>query len=155
LAINLFWSMFYIALVLPLIGRAFKRQEYRQTYRWPARLDLALRYRMNGSGLQENYARNLNRSGVSITTDVPFKDGSTLDIELDLPVRTIHAVGKVMRNQPYTFNGKTRFSNGIRFDQIAAVDQDEISKYLFFEIAPREGTLLRLTHTTQQVEVQA
>jgi cellulose synthase (UDP-forming) len=155
LAINLFWSMFYIALVLPLIGRAFKRQEYRQTYRWPARLDLALRYRMNGSGLQENYARNLNRTGVSITTDVPFKDGSTLDIELDLPVRTIHAIGKVMRNQPYTFNGKTRFSNGIRFDQIAAVDQDEISKYLFFEIAPREGTLLRLTHTTQQVEVQA
>jgi len=155
LAINLFWSMFYIALVLPLIGRAFKRQEYRQTYRWPARLDLTVRYRMNGSSLQENYARNLNRTGVSITTDVPFENGSTLDIELDLPVRTIHAVGKVMRNQPYTFNGKTRFSNGIRFDQINAVDQDEISKYLFFEIAPREGTLLRLTHTTQQVEVQA
>ena len=155
LAVNLFWSCFYILLVLPLIARAFKRKEYRQTYRWPARLDLTLRYRTNGSGLQENYARNLNRTGVSITTDDPMKDGSTLDIELDLPVRTIHAVGKVMRNQPYTFNGKTRFSNGIRFDKIAPVDQDEISKYLFFEIAPREGTLLRLTHTTQQVEVQA
>jgi hypothetical protein len=60
-----------------------------------------------------------------------------------------------MRNQPYTFNGQTRYSNGIRFEKIEAVDQDEISKYLFFEIAPREGTLLRLTHTTQQVEVQA
>src|SRR3954465_3861884 len=155
LAINLFWSMFYIALVLPLIGRAFKRQEYRQTYRWPARLDLALRYRMNGGGPKENYARNLNRTGVSITTDAPFKDGATLDIELDLPVRTIHAIGKVMRNQPYTSNATKRFSNGIRFDKIEAVDQDEISKYLFFEIAPREGTLLRLTHTTQQVEAQA
>ena len=75
--------------------------------------------------------------------------------QLVLPVRTIHAVGKVMRNQPYTFNGKTRFSNGIRFDKIEAIDQDEISKYLFFEIAPREGSLLRLTHTTQQVEVEA
>ena len=140
---------------MPLIARAFKHKEYRQTYRWPARLDLTLRYGMNGSGVKENYARNLNRTGVSITTDQPFKDGATLDIELDLPVRTIHAVGKVMRNQPYTFNGQTRYSNGIRFEKIEAVDQDEISKYLFFEIAPREGTLLRLTHTTQQVEVQA
>ncbi|MFL6300930.1 MAG: glycosyltransferase family 2 protein [Terriglobales bacterium] len=157
LTINLFWSCFYIALVLPLIFRAFKRKEYRQTYRWPARLDLTLRYRMsgsgmNGSGMTENYARNLNRTGVSITTDKPFADGSTLDLELDLPARTIRAVGKVMRNQPYTFNNVTRYSNGIRFDQIAATDQDEISKYLFFEIAPREGTLLRLTHSTQNVE---
>ena len=155
LAVNLFWSGFYILLVLPLIFRAFKRKEFRQTYRWPARLDLTLRYTMNGSGIKENYARNLNRTGVSITTDQPFKDGATLDIELDLPIRTIHASGKVMRNQPYTFNGQTRYSNGIRFEKISPVDQDEISKYLFFEIAPREGSLLRLTHTTQHVEVQA
>lgn len=152
LCVNLFWSCFYIALVLPLIFRAFKRKEYRQTYRWPARLDLTLRYRMNGGGVKENYARNLNRTGVSITTDQPFKEGSTLELELDLPVRTIRAVGKVMRNQPYTFNNVTRYSNGVRFEQIAASDQDEISKYLFFEIAPREGTLLRLTHATQNVE---
>jgi hypothetical protein len=35
---------------------------------------------------------------------------------------------------------------------VQQADQDEISKFLFFEIAPREGTLLRLTHTTQELE---
>ncbi|HYL10608.1 MAG TPA: tetratricopeptide repeat protein, partial [Candidatus Acidoferrales bacterium] len=40
-------------------------------------------------------------------------------------------------------------ANGVRFEQIDPLDQDEISKYLFWEIAPRHGKLLRLTHTTQ------
>lgn len=153
LAVNLFWAVFYIFLLLPLIFRAMKRKEVRQSYRWPARLDIAMRYTRSGRAQEKSYARNLNRTGVSITTDDPFTVGEVMDLELDLPEKTIKAVARVMRNQPYTFNGQTRFSNGLRFDAISPADQDEISKYLFFEIAPREGSLLRLTHTTQSAEV--
>jgi hypothetical protein len=45
-----------------------------------------------------------------------------------------------------------RVANGARFVQIDPLDQDEISKYLFWEVAPRHGKLLRLTRTTQNLE---
>lgn len=153
LSVNMFWAAFYIFLLLPLIARAMKRKEFRQAYRWPARLDIDLRYKARGAlQTQQSYARNLNRTGVSITTDTPLTVGQLMDIELDLPEHTVKALGRVMRNQSYTFNGQTRVSNGLRFENISPADQDEISKYLFFEIAPREGSLLRLTHTTQHAE---
>jgi hypothetical protein len=47
-------------------------------------------------------------------------------------------------------NGRPKVSNGIAFDKIASADQDEISKYLFWEIAPKEGEVLRLTHRSQR-----
>src|SRR5262249_32215860 len=61
----------------------------------------------------------------------------------------IQATGKVVNKQTYRFNGKSRVSNGIRFEQIATADQDEISKYLFWQIAPQEGEMLSMTHASQ------
>jgi len=47
-------------------------------------------------------------------------------------------------------NGRSRFTSGILFDKIAPADQDEISKYLFWEIAPRAGEVLSLTARSQR-----
>jgi hypothetical protein len=43
----------------------------------------------------------------------------------------------------------------VRFEKIAAEDQDEISKYLFWEVAPKHGDLLKLTKLTQTQEPNA
>jgi hypothetical protein len=103
---------------------------------------------------RDGFARNLNRTGVSITFEREIPQGTKVDVELRLPERTIYATGRVMRNQTYGKNGHSRISNGIRFDKIAPTDQDEISKFLFWEIAPQHNRLLNLTHMSQS-EVQA
>jgi hypothetical protein len=60
-------------------------------------------------------------------------------------------MGEVVRNQNFQRSkGKTRISSGIRFTEITVQDQDEISKFLFGEVAPREQTALRLTQMTQR-----
>jgi hypothetical protein len=48
--------------------------------------------------------------------------------------------------------GAVKISNGIRFEQIAPKDQDEITKYLFWEIAPKESQVLRLTNASREGE---
>jgi hypothetical protein len=78
-----------------------------------------------------------------------------LEIELALPGHTVRALGKVMWNEEYEFEGRRRVANGVRFEQIDPLDQDEVSKYLFWEVAPRHGTLLRLTQTSQSEEPNA
>jgi hypothetical protein len=37
----------------------------------------------------------------------------------------------------------------MKFTDISVADQDEISKYLFWHIAPKESAMLTLTHGTQ------
>ena len=153
LAVNIFWTVVFLIMIGGVVRRSLQRKELRGTYRFPARLDVRMRVSYaNGTGevvTREDFARNLNRTGVSATFDEAIPQGTPVQLELRLPQQTVQATGRVMRNQKYEVNGKVKVSSGIRFEHIAVADQDEISKYLFWEIAPREGKLLALTHTSQ------
>jgi len=152
-AVNLFWAAFYLFLLGPLMWRAMRRKELRASYRFPARLDVPVVLNANGHSC-ETYARNMNRNGISVTLDQPLPPDATVELELRLPGCKIHAVGRVVRNREYQQKKVSRFSSGIRFERIAHADQDEISKYLFWSVAPREGGVLRLTRMTQLLEAQ-
>ena len=152
-AVNLFWAAFYLFLLGPLVWRAMRRKELRAIYRFPARLDVPVVLVANGHS-RETYARNLNRHGISVTLDESLPPQATVELELRLPGCKVHAVGRVVRNRRYQLRKASRFSSGIRFERIAPADQDEISKHLFWNVAPREGGVLRLTRMTQRMEGQ-
>lgn len=153
LAVNAFWAVVYGLLIGGMVHRSQNRSEHRKSYRFPSHLELRMKVMYSDQGgaivSRDGFARNLNRSGVSITLEKPIPQGTRVKLELRLPQQTISATGRVMRNQTYGRNGHSRIANGIQFDQIAATDQDEISKYLFWEVAPHHGRLLNLTHTSQ------
>jgi hypothetical protein len=138
-----------------VVWRSLDRKEARISYRFRSHLDIPVRLTFMGSdGLdtsREHFARNLNRSGVSVTLDEAIVPGTTVCLELWLPEHTVKAEAEVVRNHVYRLKekGAPRTSNGMRFTSISATDQDEISKYLFWEIAPRESAMLNLTHGTQ------
>jgi len=153
LAVNIFWAIIYGLMIGSMVQRSQNRLEHRKSYRFPSHLELRMKvtYPDQGGAVvsRDGFARNLNRSGVSITLERPIPQGTRVQVELQLPEQTIHAAGRIMRNQNYGKNGHSRISNGIRFDEIASTDQDEISKYLFWEIAPHHGRMLNLTHSSQ------
>ena len=148
-AVNLFWAASYLFLLVPLVWRAVRRKEKRASYRFPARLDLPLFVTRDDGSRHETFARNMNYSGASVTLDTPLPVGATVDLELILPGHPVHARGRVVRNYSYTHDGSQRISSGIKFEEIEPAAQDAISRYLFWKIAPREGTVLRLTRLTQ------
>lgn len=154
LVVNICWALVFLGMMASVVVHSMQRKELRSSYRFASKLDLRIRIsyaNQNGSMItREQFARNLNRNGVSLTLENAIPCGTPVHIELRLPGHTVRALGKVVRNQSYGTNGHTRIANGIRFDQIAAADQDEISKYLFWHIAPREGRVLNLTHTSQR-----
>lgn len=154
--VNLFWALFYLLLLTPMVWRARKRRELRASYRFPSELDTPVQFDFmatDGTRVSARaFARNLNRHGLSLTHERAIPVGTLLNVELNLSRRTVRAQGRVVRNQEYVYGDRTRVANGIRFEQIDPVDQDEISKYLFWEVAPRHGKLLRLTQTTQSME---
>ena len=154
LAVNIFWSGFYLAMMVGVVASAMRRRELRATYRFPARLDVpvTLRYRNELGNLVDarEYARNMNRTGLSVTLDKSLPRGTKVEIEMTLPDYVVHASGEVMRNQPFKINDRIRVANGIRFTRIELCDQDEISKYLFWQIAPREKNALQLTYMSQR-----
>ncbi|MFB3916285.1 MAG: glycosyltransferase family 2 protein [Terriglobales bacterium] len=154
LVVNIFWSAFYLFMMTGVVASAMRRKEMRATYRFPARLDIpvTLRYSNEQGEAVEvtEYARNMNRSGLSVTLDRALPRGASVEIELHLPDHVVRASGQVMRNQPFKVNDKIRIANGIRFDSIDVCDQDEISKYLFWQIAPREKNALQLTYMSQR-----
>jgi hypothetical protein len=133
-----------------------RRKELRAIYRFPARLDVPVIMRFADAALDEQevpgYARNLNRDGLSVTLDTFLLPGTSVRVEIHLPARVILASGDVVRNQRYQLKNSTRVANGIRFTAIEPDDRDEISKYLFWQIAPREMSALQLTHMSQREE---
>lgn len=153
-AANLFWAAFYLSLLGPLVWRAMRRKELRYTYRFPARLDVPLVLTDSGGQSYETYARNMNRFGLSVTLDRSLPVRSRVALELHLPGHTVVASGVVLRHLRYKHERRYRISNGIRFEKIERADQDAISKYLFWEVAPRENQLLRLTRMAQALEVR-
>ena len=159
LTVNLYWAFFYLALTVPVLKRALTRRELRNSYRFPSQLqapvDFASAAAEGPAVSDRSYARNLNRFGFSVTCDYGIPLGTLLAVELDLRGRRVRATGRVVRNQEHKFGGKKRFANGIQFEEIDPIDQDEISKYLFWVVAPQHGHLLRLTQATQAEKVHA
>lgn len=152
--VNVVWALVFLGMFGGVIAHSMQRKELRASYRFPSNLDLRIKVSYaDSSGTRvsrEQFARNLNRTGVSVTLENAISCGTPVDVELRLPGHTVLASGQIVRNQSYGSNGHSRISNGIRFDRIATADQDEISKYLFLHIAPREGRLLHLTNSSQQ-----
>lgn len=155
LAVNIAWSVVFLLMMAGVVWRSLDRKEARISYRFRCHLDIPTRLTYIGAdGLitsREDFARNLNRSGVSVTLDKSIVPGTKVSLELWLPDYTIRAEAEVVRNYVYRRKekGQIKTSNGMRFTSISAADQDEISKYLFWEIAPKESAMLSLTHGTQ------
>jgi cellulose synthase/poly-beta-1,6-N-acetylglucosamine synthase-like glycosyltransferase len=154
IALNILWALFYLELLLPTLWRALKRQEQRITYRFPGRLEAAIEFSLVNPhpdpASEAGFARNLSRHGFSITRDEPIPIGALVDVELALPTGAIHARARVMRNETFLHKGRERVASGLQFEQIDSRDQDAISKYLFWTIAPQHGQLLHLTQSTQK-----
>ncbi len=157
LAVNIFWSIVFLLMMGGVVWRSLDRKEARATYRFRAHLDVAMHLTYTGADGQliarEQFARNLNRTGVSVTLPEGIVPGTEVGLELWLPEHTIRAHAKVVRNHAYRVKGQVRISNGMKFTDISVGDQDEISKYLFWQIAPKESAMLKLTHGTQAEEV--
>jgi cellulose synthase (UDP-forming) len=148
------FAVFFLYLLVPVVLLAFKRRELRVIYRFPQRLDLPLKVRMAGAGgtaWAETYARNLNRFGLSITLDTSLVRDTDVDLEIRLPDRTVHAVASVRWASRLELDKGIRFANGLRFERITPSDQDAIARHLFWEIAPRHGEQLTMTHRSQQL----
>jgi len=157
-AITVGFALFFLYLLVPVVALAFKRRELRTNYRFPERLDLPLRVRMAGSDNTawiDSYARNLNRFGLSITLDTGLVRHTDVDLEIRLPDRVVHAVASVRWANRLVLVKGTRFANGLRFDRISQDDQDAIARHLFWEIAPRHGEQLTMTHRNQQQATSA
>ncbi len=156
LTVNVFWAAFYLFMLAGVVWSATHRKELRATYRFPSRLDVPLVVRFTDAALDEQefsgYARNLNRNGLSITADKFLLPGTAVKVEISLPGQVVHASGEVVRHMNYKVKNVTRIANGVRFTAIDPRDQDEISKHLFWQIAPREMNALQLTYMSQREE---
>ena len=156
LAINVFWAAVFLLMLGKVVWRSLRRTELRSGYRFRSHLEVPIRVAFTSKGGKivrtEQFARSLNRSGVSVSLDTAIVPGTNVDVELWLPQRTVHASGKVVHNKAYKSDGLIKLYNGIRFDTISSADQDEISKYLFWEIAPKDDDVLNLTHESQTEE---
>jgi len=159
LAVNIFWAVIFTFMIGTVVARSLKRHELRQSYRFPARLGVRMKITFKDATgnivTREQFARNLNRSGVSVTLESAIDPGTPVQLEMQLPEQIVQAEGKAVRNQKYGHNGHSRISTGIHFERISATDQDAISKYLFLHIAPQEGRFLKLTHASQAEGVRA
>ena len=151
--VNLAWAIFYFFLIGPLLVRALRQEELRVAYRFPGLLQIPVRFSyINAKGLRVTdnaFARNLNRTGLSLTLTTAMPVGTKLEIELKLPDRPVSAAGRVVRQQEVDADGRRRFASGVRFDRIAEEDQDAIAKYLFWMVAERHGQMLHVTASSQ------
>ena len=157
LGVNLFWAVVFIFMMVGVVWRSLGRKEARMAYRFRSQLDLPMRLTyVGGDGrtiAQEQFARDLNRFGVSVTMDEGIAPGTDVELEFWFPDRSIRAKAEVVRNHSYKVKKSIKISSGMRFTSITAADQDAISKYLFWEIAPKESAMLVLTHGSQSGEV--
>jgi cellulose synthase (UDP-forming) len=147
--VNSFFAFFFLYLLGPVVLLALRRKELRTTYRFPERLEVPVSYRLSGAddtAWAEGSARNLNRFGLSLTLEVGLRTDTRLDLRIRLPDREIPAGGSVRWIQA---EPGRRQAHGVRFDQIGVADQDAIALYLFWEVAPKHGELLRLTARSQ------
>lgn len=153
IAVNIFWAVVFLIMMGGVVRRSLVHKEQRVSYRFPTRHPVAMLVSYTGpdgaSVSCDQMARNLNRAGVAMTPEKGIEPGTEVRIALSLPGHVVEATGRVVNKQIHRSNGKPKVSNGIRFEQISTADQDEISKYLFWQIAPQEGEILSMTHASQ------
>jgi hypothetical protein len=157
-AVNAAFALFYLYLMVPTVWLALTRKELRATYRFPYQLEIPVRYRILGSGENawaELHARNLNRFGLSLTMTAPLPPETRMELRMRVGEREIRVEGSVRWTETFQTPDGPRYANGMRFDRIAAEDQDSIAQYLFWEVAPRHGAMLKLTARAQTREVAA
>ena len=96
LLVNIFWSAFYFFMMFGVVWSAMRRKEVRLMYRFPARLDAPITLRYNRPDrtavATSDFARNLNRTGVSVTLDEAIIPGTKVEMELVLPKTTVRAL---------------------------------------------------------------
>jgi hypothetical protein len=145
----------FTALAIPLIAALtpLVRAEYRRAYRFPTQLNVPLMVAFTTPGGEhknlQTYALSLNRFGLAFTCDSAIAAGTKIETKFQLTEHNVRAGGIVVRSREIQFAGKKRVENGIRFERIDPKDQDAIAKYLFWEIAPRHGRRMQLTHESQ------
>lgn len=152
--VTVVFCLYFLAQLVPVLGRALRRREARLTYRFPQQLDAPVRWSATVDGTRRDgvaYARNLNRFGLSLTLHEALPRGAEIELTLTLADAVVRAVGTVRWTESLEHGGGRRAMNGIRFDRIRTEDQDEIAKYLFWEVGPRHGAMLRMTHHEQQL----
>lgn len=153
LVVNIICAIFYLLLFVPVVWRASRHKELRDSYRFPSRLDVPVIFGYNAEGgghvVGRGFARNLNRNGFSITQKNAVPLGAIVALELSLPNGTIRAHARVVRNVEFFKGQNKRTSSGLVFEQIEPVDQDAISKHLFWEVAPRHASILTMTRRSQ------
>jgi cellulose synthase (UDP-forming) len=151
--VNLAFAIFYFFLIGPLLVRALRQKELRIAYRFPGLLQMPVRFsyvNSKGTAVSGNaFARNLNRTGLSLTLTTAIPVGTLLSLELKLADRRVSAAGEVVRQQAIDADGRRRHSIGVRFTSIAEGDQDAISTYLFWKVAERHGQMLYVTASSQ------
>jgi hypothetical protein len=151
--VNLAFAIFYFFLIGPLLVRALRQKELRIAYRFPGLLQMPVRFsyvNSKGTAVSGNaFARNLNRTGLSLTLTTAIPVGTLLNLELKLADRRVSAAGEVVRQQAIDADGRRRHSIGVRFTSIAEGDQDAISTYLFWKVAERHGQMLYVTASSQ------
>jgi cellulose synthase (UDP-forming) len=153
-SINLFWCAFHLFLMAGVVMSSMRRKELRHLYRFPVHLNTPVIIRYKGLGGEpievKDRARDLNRSGLAVALDDPVSAKTPVELELRLSNLIVHASGEVVHNRNVVIGGKTRVAVGIQFTKIDDLDRDAISKYLFWQIAPREMSTLQLTYLSQR-----
>ncbi len=147
-AVNWFWAAFYMALFAPGVWRALRRAERRTGYRFPS-VDVPLQITYEDASGQSQrvraHAHDLNRSGLLLLTQAAIPIGTLVKMAFELNHRPIWATGRIRRQTEQSTHGLRGIQHGVEFERINPAVQDTISKYLFWNVAPREDALLRLT----------
>ncbi len=156
------FGVYFFAVTSPAVARVVERREARSTYRFPQDLDVEARFELQRFGAEgqvgirgTTFARNLNRSGVSVTLDENLPVGTFVSVKLALPGRNVQAFGQVAWTEQFKAAGRWRFANGIRFLVTDLEDGDAIMQHLFMEVAPRHAQWLTMTVQHQEARSAA
>jgi cellulose synthase (UDP-forming) len=148
------FAVYYLCMLVPVVRRALARREQRLTYRFPSHLDVRVAFRAPHAGVVregEVFARNLNRFGLSLTLDYELPHGTLVELQLQLPDRVVHATAMARWSESFASSGRRRVANGLRFERIDVAEQDEIARFLFWEVVPAHGRMLRMTRDQQDL----
>jgi hypothetical protein len=134
LVVNLSWAVFYFFLVGPLLIRALKQAEHRAAYRFPRMLQVPVRFaytNAKGAAVSDTaFARNLNRTGLSLTLTAALAEGLPVDLDLKLPTGRVLASGQVVRRQAVGRAMRTASASSISHGRIETPSRSTCSGML-------------------------
>ena len=97
---------------------------------------MSVRYQLPGSqAVHQGIAlsKDLSREGLKINSPVPLPEGSTLDLELDIPddPRPVRTSGKIVWTQSLQPGQDQGYDLGIRFVMMDPVDKFRVLDYAY------------------------